>query len=293
MASSPLFIPFSFGLKAIILSTSYSSLASKFITAPVNASHPQLRCLTVTMASHFDPGDIQHFIEGLDGNNDSLAWGDIINFSQEDAMGYLVDDATSFITENQEPALTHGPTQASSHRPRSPSSDLLREDPGPYRHGFDATPHKEICENLSAPQVDFRGIGEAPEIYVEGQPPRPLDLTQEDDELHGSSLPTTRRRLGLPLVNASLSPSSISPGHSRPPSTDHSVSPVSAPSMSRDGSSRSGRKNPLSEPQRVKAADMRKARACHRCRMLKVEVRTPSFSQLLDILGLTLLPTTV
>ncbi|KAF3768991.1 hypothetical protein M406DRAFT_349996 [Cryphonectria parasitica EP155] len=176
--------------------------------------------------------EIDRIIGELDSTTNSILLSRNA-FSSGSLPTYLgpptADDYNESISENHEPALTLSTTDVSSW------------DSGLHQHGSDATQPKTNFKALRAPQVDLQYIGEAPEIFVEGPPARPPDLTQEADLPGGTAARHGHRvsRPANPSVDVSLPMLSALGGASAVGNT--ADIPLSATPMTRDGSKRSGR----------------------------------------------------
>lgn len=250
-----------------------------------------------------EPGEIQDLIEPFQQGDDDLLFDKYVNYPPDAGPLYPLwpstadglDDSTSFVS-GPEPGLTQGgSTLPSSHHPQTCLSlDRPFEDPGFSHHVTHPTQRqlKESCDNLSAPQVDLQFIGEGPEIHDQGSVSFP-PVHLQDDDLPTILLPSTYG-YGMPLPGMPLpgmSTANVSatgpPFVSKASSGGLSRAHVSSLDMhSAIGSSLSvagassqpmarGRSNPLPEEKRAKAAVMRNTKACMRCRIRHVEVRTP------------------
>lgn len=173
---------------------------------------------------------------------------EFLNFndtSEYNALSVLDDISTNVGSELGVPPLTTGPTLTPSTRSKASPSLCSPED---LELQLDPSWPKEASDDLGFSSYKsslFRHMGENPEILVQ----QPL-----------SSRPK-QLRLDDPVI--SLSP--ISPLLQ----SDSPCQPTAA-LMKR------GRSGSLPRPKRVKAASMRKIKACSWCHIHKVEVRDPN-----------------
>lgn len=231
----------------------------------------------------FEPEELQDFLEPWQSDGDEIFSQFLVsqylpdeapNHSQVASTLDGLDDATSFTSESFGPSLTLGSTLASSHHlATSPSLGLAPEDTGLYDHGgFNTAQLKERCDNLSAPQLDLQYIGGNPEIHMQEQVVRPLNLPQDVDIPINLSPCTAPNNYGVPPGRRPLA-------SNRPrtrPADPRGPTALAPPTGEASGGEpmRRGRSGGFDEPKRAKVAGMRSTKACERCRIRKVEVRS-------------------
>lgn len=196
------------------------------------------------------PGEIQTFIEQLQhDDDDDDFFRQYLHLPNDEPPAYVQasvdgrdDTSTNLGSESHVPPLTSGQSLSpSSHSRASPSSpgQLGLEDAEPKAvlsvpwpsGGFD---------DISSTDC-LRHVGGGPDIQIQGPIPPPPTRIDEDD------------------MSTNLSPRSSS----------HRV-PALGPSAQAMPVKR-GRSNPLSGEKRVKVSNMRKIKACMRCRIRKRE----------------------
>lgn len=195
------------------------------------------------------PGEIQDFIQPFN-EYDYFLFSQYLDLPNDEPPTYVQpsvdgrDDTSTYLgSEGQAPALTFGQTLSpSSHSRASQQSSPGRlEDAEPQAVPSASWPARGF-EDLDS-TVDLRHVGSGPEIHIQGpMSPSPARLEDDDISIH-------------------LSPGS--PGHPVDPLSP----PAQAPPMRR------GRSNPLPGDKRAKVSNMRKIKACMRCRIRKREVR--------------------
>lgn len=182
-------------------------------------------------------------------NDADVLFNQFFNLSDYVAPSVSDDISTTVGSELGVPPLTTGPTLTPSIRSRASPSLASPEDLD-LRYGPELSWFSEASENSGFQSLDksslLRHMGENPEILVQ----EPL-----------SSRPNQIR-----LDDAVISPS--------PKSPLLQVDSPSEPASVHMKRGRSGGRNaPLPRPKRVKAASMRKIKACSWCHIHKVEVR--------------------
>lgn len=205
------------------------------------------------------PGEIQNFIEQLQCDDDEDFFRQYLHLPNDEPPAYVqpsVDggnDTSTYVgSEGHVPPLTIGQTLSPSSRSRaSPSSPGRLEDADPHavlsaswpRGGFDELDSSDC----------LRHVGGGLEIHIQGPISPPPAHIEEDD--------------------MSINPSPRSSGHIIAALS----SPVQAMPMKR------GRSNPLPKEKRAKVSNMRKIKACMRCRIRKREVRQDAARSLLAV----------
>lgn len=194
------------------------------------------------------PDEIKSFIEQLQNDDDDL-FRQFFHFPNDETPAYVQpsvdgrdDTSTSLGSEGNAPQLTFGQTLSPLSRSRaSPSSPGRLEDADLQAvsstswagGGFDGLDSDEY----------LRHVGGGPEIHIQGpMSPSPKRLEEDDVSIH------------------------LSPGTS-----GHPAAPLSPPGQATP--MKRGRSNPLPGEKRAKVSNMRKIKACMRCRIRKREVR--------------------
>lgn len=194
------------------------------------------------------PGEIQTFIEQLQYDDDDDFFRQYLHLPNDETPAYVQpsvdgrDDTSTYLgSEGNVPPLTFGQTLSPSGRSRaSPSSPGRLEDADPQavlskprpRGGFDDLDSTDC----------LRHVGGGPDIHIQEPISAPPTRIEEDD---------------MPI---NLSPRS----------SGHPI-PVLGPSAQAIPMKR-GRSNPLSGEKRAKVSNMRRIKACLRCRIRKREV---------------------
>lgn len=195
-----------------------------------------------------NPGEIQDLIGQLHHDDDDL-FREFLHFPNEETPAYIRpsedgrDDTSTYLgSEGHAPPLTFGPTLSPLSRSRtSPSSpgQLGDADPPAVSTSWSGGGF----EGLESAAHYLHHIGTRPEIHIHGPlSPSPKRVEEDDISIH------------------------LSPGSSAPSVSPLSPTPQATP-MKR------GRSNPLPGEKRAKVSNMRKIKACMRCRIRKREVR--------------------
>lgn len=196
------------------------------------------------------PGDIQDFIEKY---NEDDFFSQYVHFPREETPAYIRpsvdgrDDTSTYLgSEGQAPPLTFGQTLTPLSRSRtSPSSpgQLGDADPPAVSKSWSGGGF----EGFESAADSLRHVGARPEIHIHGPlSPSPKRLEEDEISIH------------------------LSPGGLGEPASPLSPPPQATP-MKR------GRSNPLPGEKRAKVSNMRKIKACMRCRIRKREVRQQQY----------------
>lgn len=191
------------------------------------------------------PGEIQTFIEQLQYNDDDDEFfRQYLHLPNDEPPAYVQpsldggdDTSTCLGSESHVPPLTSGQTLSPSSRSSASPSSLGRlEDPDP--HAVLTVPWSSggFDDINSTDCLRHVGGGQGP------IPPPPIRIEEDDMSIH---LPPRSSSHPLPALRLS----------------------AQAMPMKR------GRSNPLSGEKRAKVSNMRKIKACMRCRIRKREVR--------------------
>lgn len=182
-------------------------------------------------------------------------------------------DSISSFSELSEQGLTQGSTLSTAFDEHTSHET--------HPNQFEVSPEtlKQSCDDLNAPKVDLQCIGQAPEIFVNGQVALPPELPF-GDEYSTNLMPRGYTRsfnggCGVPLgLSSGMDEDRVSSTGSSEIDLSYSNSfatellPPSSKPMVR------GRSGGLSREAREKAASMRYFKACDCCRIRRVEVRT-------------------
>lgn len=228
-----------------------------------------------------EPEYIQSLIESLQADIDYSLEYSQFSAEAEHVQQNFFTGSTRHASDFCEPLLTQESTIPTS------SGGYSSDEPHLYQYDVDSTPLKESCEDLSAPKVDLQCIGVAHEICFDGLPRRPphishgegfsLTLAQDGfagectgdiiivpDTMPAAALVTATGRTSGRVSSADLSDLGRSPSLGTQLGSNL---PVAQPMVR-------GRSGNLSREARKKAADMRDARACDRCRIRRISVST-------------------
>lgn len=195
------------------------------------------------------PGEIQTFIEQLqyDDDDDDDFFDQYLHLPSDEPPAYVQPSedgrdhtSTCLGSESHVPPLTSGETLSPSSRSRASPSSLGRlEDDGPQAVLSVSWPSGGFDVLNSTDCLRHVGGGQGP------IPPPPTRVEEDDVSIH------------LPL-----------PSSNRPVPTLGLMAQVLP--MKR------GRSNPLAGEKRAKVSNMRKIKACMRCRIRKRELRQPT-----------------
>lgn len=199
------------------------------------------------------PGEIQDFIGQLHNDDDDHLFREFLHFPNEETPAYIQpsidgrdDTSTQHGSEGHAPPLTFGPTLSPLSRSRaSLSSPGQLEDADPP--AVSTSWSGGGFEGLESAADYLHHIGTRPEIHIHGPiSPSPKRLEEDDISIH------------------------LSPG-----GLGHPASPLSPPPQATP--MKRGRSNPLPGEKRAKVSNMRKIKACMRCRIRKREVRPQQY----------------